>query len=258
MSAKNNFGAAIERAEHLLTIYDLICDTRLRSVRSDWSNKFNSLMHWPKGENIVRIDGDNQKSILIMREEVGISRKQFAHDYLSELLRAALVVAVSGLDRYIHDLVVERSWSLLSVGEEKIPHELKKIEIPILQTKRALNRLKKDRNSRPGFIVKQAIQEVLHQKYTFQKPNDILRAAEMLGIKNFWESVSNKISEQPDKNNVISKLKSISKRRNQIVHEADIVLKTKAKKISLREITRKQTGEDVEWIKEFVNAIERL
>ena len=254
MKAIDGFKAAMKRAEYLLNIYDLVCDTRERRVRSDWSGKFNNLMSWPEGENIVRVDGKDKKSILIMREDVGISRDQFTHDYLSELLRATLVLAVSSLDRYMHDLVVERSWSLLNRKEEEIPAELKKIKIPILRTTKALAQLKDDPKSRPGFIVKKAIQDILHREYTFQKPDDIQKAANMLGIKNFWKTVSKKINE----NDLQTKLKKIAQRRNQIVHEADIVRKTKAREITVREIKRTEVDEDVKWIKKFVYAIDKV
>ena len=94
MKAKSSFNAAFERANHFLKLYELLRDTRVRGVRQDWAKKFNSLMQWPQQEKIVRVDGKQKRSILILREELQIDRDQFAHDYLSELLRAAIVAAV--------------------------------------------------------------------------------------------------------------------------------------------------------------------
>src|SRR5206468_12723895 len=114
--------------------------------------------HWPESESIVRIDGKDHNSILILREALDIDRSRFAHDYLSELLRASIVATVSALDRYMHDLIVERSWKLLNQSEKKIPKELKKITIPVLKSKRALDHLRKNPKARPGNLIKLAIQ----------------------------------------------------------------------------------------------------
>lgn len=95
-------------------------------------------MHWPESEQICRVDGLDSNSILIFRESVGIDNEHFSHDYVSELLRAALVAAVSALDRYLHDLVVDYSWKLLSQAEDDIPAELKKNECSSLSVPVAL------------------------------------------------------------------------------------------------------------------------
>lgn len=93
-------------------------------------------MRWPDAERIVRIDGKDGNSMLILREATGLDRKRFAHDYLSELLRAAIASAVAALDRYMHDLIVDRCIKLLSRPEDDIPKELRKLAIPVLETKR--------------------------------------------------------------------------------------------------------------------------
>lgn len=80
MTPKKGFSAAIERAKHLLRLYELICDTRQRAVRADWAEAFKKVMHWPASNQIVRIDGKNRHSILVFKEECGIAREHFAHD----------------------------------------------------------------------------------------------------------------------------------------------------------------------------------
>ena len=252
------FNASIERPKHLLRLYDLLHDSRSRAVRSDWANAFKEMMHWPKGEHIVRVDGKDQQSLLIMRQDVGIDRAHFSHDYLSELLRSVVVAAISSLDRYLHDLVVYHSWTLLSKADEDVPTELKKVSIPVSVAKKAIQQLKKDSKARPGNIVKKAIQERLHREYTFQKPDDVLKASRMLGLEDFWTSVAGKMPGHPKKDDVISTLRTIAKRRNEIVHEADLVLKTKAKKITLRDITRTDAEEWVNWMTDFVTAIDKV
>ncbi len=252
------FNASIERPKHLLRLYDLLHDSRSRGVRSDWATSFKSLMHWPNREAIVRVDGKDQQSVLVMRQAVGIDREHFSHDYLSELLRSVVVAAISSLDRYLHDLVVHHSWTLLSKADDDVPTELKKLSLPVSVTKKAIQQLRKDPKARPGHIVKKAIQDRLHREYTFQKPDDVLKASKMLGLEDFWASVANNMPGHPPKENVIATLRAIAKRRNEIVHEADLVLKTKAKGITMRDISRAEAETWVNWMNDFVTAIDKV
>lgn len=257
MNSKDCFDTAFLRAEHFLTLYHLLHDTRARRIRSDWAAKFKELMHWPARDEIVRIDGKDKNSILIFKQDLGIDREQFSHDFLSELLRSSLVAVVSALDMYLHDLVVSQSWKLLSQKENDIPSELKRIRLPIVETKRALERARNSK-SRPGYLVKQAIQTHLHRDFTFQNPESVVRACKMLGVKNFWERVTVKMPGNLEKKDVISKLDKVSRRRNQIVHEADLIPKLKYKKITLRNITLRETEDWVYWIRDLVIATDEV
>lgn len=256
ISAKDGFNSAMERADHLLKLYAVLHDTRKRDVRRDWANTFKHQMQWPLTEKIVRVDGEN--SLLILRESAGIDRTHFAHDYLSELLRATIAAAVSALDRYMHDIIVEKSWTLLSRPEGDVPKELRKLAVPILSAKKALEQLRSDNESRPGHILKQAIQAALHEEYTFQNSSSIEKGAKMLGIQDFWGEIVKHLPDKQMKGDVQKKLKEIITRRNQIVHEADLIRKTSAKKITVREIDLDTTKEYVSWIRAFVSAINEV
>jgi len=258
VTPKATFDAALERADHLLRLYDLLHDTRARGVRADWASKLCSLMHWPKSEKIVRVDGQGQRSILILREAVGIDRDKFTHEYLAELLRATVVATVSALDRYMHDIVVLHSWTLLKRAESKIPKELKKLQIPMLSARYAVDKLRRDSSARPGVLIKEALREHLHKEFTFQRPDDVQKAALMLGVDDFWTKVSAAIPGAPKKAEVIETLREIARRRNQIVHEADIVRKAKAKTITMRDIDAKTAAKWVAWMRAFVVAIDSV
>lgn len=233
-------------------------DVRSRGIRGDWAQKFKNLMHWPLAENIMRIDGKDKNSILILREVVGMDRSQSTHQYASELLRAAVVATVSALDRYLHDLVLCHSWRLLSRSEKSIPAELKKLALPVLATKRALEKRAAEPKSRPGHLVKQAIQAQLHREYTFQTPYSVLKAGRMLGVDDFWTDVAHQMAGNPAKAVVIEKLRLIVERRNQIVHEADLVRKTKAKCLTLREIRLKDVKDWIDWMDQLGGAIDQV
>lgn len=258
MQALEHFDAAMARADHLMQLYDILRDSRARGIRSDWAKSFKAFMGWPAGEVIERVDGKDWNSMLILREAVGVDRSKFTHDYLSELLRAAIVAAVSALDRYVHDAVLQHCWSLLSRAEKDVPKELRNLAVPVLTTKRALEKQRAEPTSRPGHLVKAAIQEQLHKEHTFQKPDDISKAARMLGVTDFWGKVATEMPGPPQKAEVIEQLRQIANRRNLIVHEADLVRKTKAKQVTLRDIGRKEAEHWIDWIRHFVAAMERV
>lgn len=255
ISPKDTFDFALKRSDHFLTLYDIVHNSRQRAGRSDWLTSFKQFMRWPQREEIVRIDGKDQNSLLILRESLGISREHFSHDYASELLRSSLVCSISALDRYMHDVVVDKSWALLSQAEKDIPKELKKVRLPLLATKKALEKLKNNPKARPGTLIKQEIQKVVHIDFTFQKKSDIEKGAKLLGITDFWRKVAEQMPEDPSPGDVQDELTKIAKRRNQIVHESDLFLKTSAREISQREITRSDAQNAVDWVSSFVNAL---
>lgn len=256
MKPKKKFAACIERAEHFLMLYELLCNTRRKDTYSNW--QFSRPNHWKTGDGFVRIDGKNKDSILIIRGTLGITREKFCHDNLSGLLAAAVVFAVSALDRYVHDQIVENSWKLLNRAERDIPKDLSRLRVPLLATKKAVERLKRASNSRPGFIVKQEIQEVLHREYTFQKSNPLKSAGDILGIKDFWGSLAEAHSDKLSKSDLIAKLDAIAERRNQIVHEADTVLTIKDSQIQTHDITKVIAKDYIDFIEKTVSALDKV
>lgn len=127
-----------------------------------------------------------------------------------------------------------------------------------MTTKKALEKLRSDHRARPGSLVKQAIQEQLHREFTFQKPDSITIGAKMLGVTDLWAKVAAKMPGKPAKGDVINKLRKIADRRNQIVHEADVIRQTKARKHTSRDMTEKEARNFVAWIKDLVAAIDAV
>jgi hypothetical protein len=252
------FDFALKRANHFLKLHDILHNSRQRSGRADWLDKFKKLVGWPVGETVTRIDGKDKQSILLLRESVGVDREHFAHEYTSEILRSSVVAAISALDKYMHDIVVEQCWKLLNGPEKNIPKELAALKVPVLATKKALDRVRVDGKSRPGSQIKLEIQEMLHREFTFQNVHGIEKGAKMLGIKNFWQTVADEMPNTPSKGEVQKQLTKIARRRNKIVHEADIVRKISARNIAQNAIDHKEASDMVNWVKEFVYAMNRV
>jgi hypothetical protein len=257
-TAKEVFDYSIQRSEHYINLYDILHDSRRRRGRKDWKTNFRKLMHWPAAQEFYRMDGKDGNSLLIIKDQVGITPDKFQHDYVSELLRASITSGVSAMDRYFHDLIVENTVAFLGRSEKDMPKKFMQLNLPILVTKKALEKIKNNPKSRPNTLIKKELQSALRNNYTFQSPRNCELAAQILGIKDFWGKVHLHFKVQLTKEQIIEKLNAIARRRNQIVHESDIILKTSAKEISLREITHKDAKNSLSMIKKFVSAVDKI
>ena len=257
-TSKEVFDFAYERACHFLTLYDILHNSRQRGARSDWLDSFKRFMHWPVGEEITRIDGKNSNSILLLRSSVGINRKHFAEEFTGEILRSSIVASISALDKYMHDIVVEKCWQLLNGPEKNVPKELANLKVPVLTTKKAMDKIRANTSARPGSQIKVQIQEMLHREFTFQNVAGVEKGAKILGVKDFWGKVAKEMPGKPKKGDVQKQLMKVASRRNKIVHEADVVRKISAKNITQNKIDKKETDELVNWVKDFVYAMDKV
>ncbi len=80
----------------------------------------------------------------------------------------------------------------------------------------------------------------------------------MLGVEDFWGKVAQEMPGGHSNGEIIKKLRAITSRRNQIVHEADIVVRAKAKQTSARAIDQATTRDWVTWIGKFVRAADQV
>lgn len=256
MNPMLGFEKAITKAEHSLYLYDLLKNTRARKVRSSWVTKFKKFMVWNKSTPIMRVDGED--SILIIRNpKAGLTYEKFEHDYLSELLRSALVAAVSAMDKYFHDHSVAQCYKLLSGAEKDIPNKLLQLELPATETFKALKKVRADATARPGSQLKMALQSKLH-KSTFQGCSGIDECMSLMGIKKFWGRSADKLPDGMDALTLKKAVNKIVRRRNFIVHEADIERKVSASKITFNKIDRKLAHDAISQIKDFVRAAEQV
>lgn len=220
--------------------------------------RFCDLMRWPKSEQIVRVDGANKQSMLILRESVGLTRSEFTHEYLSEILRGVVTASVSALDRYIHDQVTDKSLQLLRRAEEDVPKELRQIKVPLLTAKRSLEKLRSDSTSRPGALLKAELRDILHKEETFQNVAAVEKGAKMLGITDFWGRILTELPRFSSKGEVQDELRAVTRRRNQIVHEADLIIQERPRDTKLRDIGRSEAENAVNFVEEFVLGFDRL
>lgn len=257
LEPKDLFDHAMRRADHFLDLYDLVHNSRQRAIRSDWKSNFTSLMRWPKTEKIVRIDGKDKQSLLILRESAGLTREVFTHDYASELLRGAISAAVSALDRYMHEMVAKYFLKILNLPIESQSKEFRSICLPVNAVKRATDKLRADPAARPGNIIKEEVRKILHRDFTFQTSSSIQKAATILGVKDLWRKVAVAKNNGVQKD-IVDQLNAITRRRNQIVHEADLILQSRGREVKMRDITKQQALDVVIFMKDLVVALDKV
>lgn len=258
MKPKDAFDRTKNRVERLLHLYRLLCDKRSRSIRADWADKFRDLMHWPQNETFHRVDGEN--AILILRHASKLDRSHFCEDELGELLRAALVFTISALDRFCHDLLLPKTMEMLRKNANNWPSGFHRLSLPLADIKLAIEHARKrkgkggHRRTRPMTLIRGALQDYFHRDLTLQRPGDIAQAFSMVGMKSLWTECGKKMNERPQ--DIEARLNRIVSRRNQIVHEGDLMRKRKAQKASFNPIKEKTVKEDVGWICQLVEAID--
>jgi len=164
----------------------------------------------------------------------------------AELLRAELVMAVSALDYYVHQIVRDALVVKLVEGNN---YELTdKVAIPLAKIMRAL---RCDNVEDRLHVLGEAIEEVLCRE-TYQSPRSIEAALILIEVKQLWSRISEK--QGVDVSVARGKLDVIVYRRNKIVHEADIDPVSQGKRL----IAKQEVSESVEFISDLVRVIDQL
>lgn len=250
------FQLAIERSNHFLFLFDLVSNQRKRSIRSDWAGKFKKLMHWNGSTSLMRVDGAS--SILIIKDPpLGLTREHFSHGYASELLRSSVVSSISAMDKYFHDKALNRCFSLLNGPEKNLPKKLKRLEFSALSAFKAAKKLREDPSARPGNQLKKVLQDKLHT-ITFQDVNGVNEAVELMDVKDFWRRVGTKLNPEASASYLQEHLRQYVRRRNQIVHEADLERRLKARKYAIRPIEKNYAQSCCKFISSFVEAADAV
>jgi hypothetical protein len=132
---------------------------------------------------------------------------------LSDMLRAALVLAVSALDYYIHE-VVRIGMLEIHRGQRPEPPAFSRFQISLGSARTGIN---------AGQNIDSWLEDEIRQRHSyksFQQPEAIADAIRLISDKKLWEEVSTNMS-RPAKD-IKQQLNRIVDRRNKIAHEADI------------------------------------
>ena len=132
---------------------------------------------------------------------------------LSDILRASLVLAVSALDYYIHE-VVRIGMLEIHRGQRPEPPAFSGFQISLGNARAGIN---------AGQNIDSWLEDEIRQRHSyksFQQPNAIADAVRLICDKKLWEEVS--INMGSPAKNIKQQLNLIIDRRNKIAHEADI------------------------------------
>jgi len=174
------------RAKFMLNVYDGQLNVRKRSIRADWKRGFCRLMHWRRDIPIDRLDTSD--ALIILKENATLSRDDFEHERLDDFLRSALVMAVSALDRYVHERVVRKIIAAYKNADLTREQETLAIAAPVVigLGKKILEarRQNEGQQFRPANIIRNELQEFLHTR-PFQSWREISFAFSLIGIRGF-------------------------------------------------------------------------
>lgn len=131
---------------------------------------------------------------------------------LSDLLRAELVMVVSALDLYIHE-VVRLGMLECFRGYRPQTNAFREFRVTLGGTIQALSAPQDD------LWLDEQIRDQ-HSRRTFQNPNDIASGISLISGVTLWDSIAGRL--QSTTVAVRDRLRLIVERRNKIVHEADL------------------------------------
>lgn len=132
---------------------------------------------------------------------------------LSDILRAALVLSVSALDYYVHE-VVKLGMLEVHQGLRLEPSAFSRFQIYLGSAREALT-VSPNMDS----WLKDEIQE-RHSYKSFQQPDKIAEAIRLVSDKKLWKEVERVMGITAE--DIKNELNTIVGRRNKIAHEADI------------------------------------
>ncbi len=131
---------------------------------------------------------------------------------ISDLLRTQIVMAVSALDHYIHEITLKGMLEVFNGVRQQTPAFLR-FNIPMGSTLIA-------NASGGGYTWLENLIRDKHSYLSFQHPDKIADAIRLFNSVELWTSLANQMG--IPKQTLKTSLKLIIERRNKIVHEADL------------------------------------
>ena len=167
-----------------------------------------------------------------------------------ELLRAAVVTAVSAMDAYFHDKILENIPLVIRRTKPKFPEELIKLIVEDAKAgKVAKGLLGISMKKRPLSHVRTMIEKKLNDR-AFQDPGKIERGLKLIGVGHFWDRVGRELEVQPKQ--AKKDIMRYVNRRHKIVHRGDLGTAKKTKH-QVRQITRGFAQECIDTVDKFVH-----
>lgn len=256
MTPIDTYNDTAERARIFLAYHDGLMNTRARRIRKDWKGAFLKLMHWPTAAAIERID--SKDAVIVLRDGAALTPDHFTQPWLDDQLRAALTFGVSALDRYVHERVVKGIIPALKTAP--LTRQQEEFSIPVSTaikiSEEVIAAQRKGLTIRPANIVRKKVQELLHKR-PFQSYREIEYAFNLLGVKDLARQLQTAYG-VGDLKALKDQLAGIAMRRNQIVHEGDLVRHERGGQIKWHAINRKYVADSLDFLDTFVEHLENV
>lgn len=164
-----------------------------------------------------------------------------------ELLRAQIVMAVSALDTYVHE-ILRIGLIQMYMGTRALSPNLNTYVLSFVDL---LSIMSSTTSNDEQILLEGAIRKI-NSKDSFQSPRSIEYAMSLLGVNNLWTQIAPSfVLPAAD---VKLTLSNIVRRRNQIAHESDINPATMTKYA----ISKSDADDVVNFIDKLINAIHVL
>jgi hypothetical protein len=256
MLPKHAYDHARDRAVRLLALHDGLVNQRKRRIRSDWKESFCNVMRWPKKKDIHRIDGKD--ALILLPHNSKLTLKDFHANALQELLRSALVLSVSALDRYMHERIVKNI--VVALKKRNPSKEQSEFLIPAYTAIQVAHRVVQAGNNgkrvRPANEIRIAIQAILHKR-TFQSWREVEDGFKLIGVSGLAGKLQH-VYQLPEIKPKRDQLNKIADRRNRIVHEADLVRHKRGGKARLHPISAAEVKKAIDFLNELVEKLEAI
>lgn len=180
----------------------------------------------------------------------------------ADLLRAVVVFTVAALDAYMGKRIIEvvsktiiQHHKISDKCVSRITKKLKDVDTARVLVNIAIQ-------SKPDRKIISLLQESL-QSETFQKPDQLEGAFQMMGIKDGWTKIKSltsrgrgprRMGRRPD---VKKAIQGLGERRDDIVHESDMYFSDKHQG-KLKPISRTKIGTELKTLKRVVLAIDKI
>ena len=174
------------------------------------------------------------------------------------MLRLALVLAVGGLDRYVHERIVQKIIGALKKRQLSVSQE--RFSIPAVLALRAAEAVRRAarvrKQARPANEIRKKIQEIMHQQ-TFQSWHQIEEAFELIGIKGLKGRIQ-RLYRHSNFEKIKAQLNGIVDKRNRIAHEGDLVRHARGGKAHPNPIHRNYVDGSLIFLDDLVSNLESI
>lgn len=131
---------------------------------------------------------------------------------ISEILRAEVVLLVSALDCFIHDVVRK---GLMEIFNDKNKNISDRLSITLSTTKQMLL---SESDTEKQEVLETAIKQIL-SKQSYQSSHNIEDALQLISVSKPWSSIEKNMGIKAE--DIKKQLGVVIRRRNQIAHESD-------------------------------------